>query len=58
MHPYVVHRVDARIGDLRSIEAGNNLGRGQGPERVENKRAQRHAVGVAARVGGEARIGG
>jgi len=58
MGPDLGHRVDARVGDLRRVEAGDDLLRGQRPERLDDEGAQRVALGGPRCVRGEARVGG
>src|SRR6185369_7072756 len=56
MLPEVVHRVDARVRDLRGLESLDDLRRGQWPERLDDQLAQRDAFCDALRIAGEARI--
>jgi hypothetical protein len=57
MLPQFLHVVDAGIGDLGGIEKGDDRGRGQLLECLEDDRLQRRPVDVALGVGAETRIG-
>ena len=58
MGPDLGHGVDARVGDLRRIEARDDLLGGHRAEGLDDDRAQVVARRGARRVGGEARVGG
>src|SRR5215469_10433625 len=58
VRPDFLHRVDARVGDLRSVESRYHLRRRERAKGVENDRLERGTVLVPTSIGGKTGLGG